>query len=72
MTLLGGKKQGGGACLEGTIKINTAVFSIKTVPSCSLCAKTNATTGRDFAVIFKYLYCFGLIGLFKLPVCLAL
>lgn len=64
MTLLGGKKQGGGACLEGTIKINAAVFTSKAVLSFSLCAKTNATTGRDFAVIFKYIYFFGLIGLF--------
>lgn len=67
MTLLGGKKQGGGACLERTIKINTAVFTSKAVLSVSLCAKTNATTGRDFAIIFKYIYCFGLMGRFNYP-----
>lgn len=64
MTLLGGKKQGGGACLEGTIKIKAAVFTSKAVLSFSLHAKTNATTGRDFTVFFKYIHCFGLIGLF--------
>lgn len=51
MTLLGGKKQGGGACLEERIKINTAVFASNAVLSFSLHANTNATTERFCCVL---------------------
>lgn len=51
MTLLGGKKQGGGACLEERIKINTAVFASNAVLSFSLHAKTNATTERFCCIL---------------------